>query len=68
MPIVEIKFIIVCEDLNFRFFNILLPTAGVTPKKTQLDLFKISWLSLTTIIFLLFLLNSDEIFKFLFEI
>ena len=35
--IVEIKLIIVCLDLNFKFLIIFSPTLGVTDKKTQSD-------------------------------
>ena len=60
--IVEMKFIIVCEDLKFKFFNILLPTSGVIDKKIQFDLLIISWLSFNITIFLLFFLSCFDIF------
>ena len=52
--IVEIKLIIVCLDLNFKFLIMFSPTLGVIDKNTQ-SLWSITcWLFLAIIIFLNF--------------
>ena len=65
--IVEIKLIIFWLDLKFNFGNILLPTFGVTAKKTQLHLSTISWLVFPILTFLNFFFNFWAIFLFLGE-
>ena len=66
--IVDIKLIIVCDDLNFNSLMIFSPTVGVIDKKTQLHEFTISWLFLAIVTFLNFFLSFWAINLFLGEI
>ena len=66
--IVEIKLIIVCLDLNFKFLIIFSPTLGVIDKNIQ-SLWSITcWLFLAIVIFLNFLFKFFAIFIFRGEI